>query len=446
MINARKVPLAIQWHEGMLLAPQHFQQSCLRHDELLHYHLMAIAPFHWGVHHLKVDSTLLIDGTARVLELEAVMPDGLVVSYIAEEEGDLEIDLKPFADEMKQRALTIHLAVPAKRANVAATKGELARHDSVEGQAVVDENTGESELSIPRLKPRLSLLVSDAPPQKYSAFPLLQVAYKNETFEMTDFIPPMLTVPIKSAIGEIGASVAHRLREKAVFLSERVRSPSSAMRGTLLLETKSMIQSLVSGLPHFEAVLNTGASHPYTLYLSLCSLAGQLAALGSGLIPPVLEPYDHNNLRAAFEQAREFIFRMIDEGILVTHTPVPFSFEKGVFSLRLEESWLTKALTIGVRVRAGMTEKDVIGWIEESLIGSSSKVESMKNKRILGASRKRIEGDKELIPARDVVLFSVKEERQFIEPDEELQIINASDPTGKRSPAEIVLYVKNITQ
>ena len=446
MIDARKLPAAIQWHEGMLLAPQHFQQMSLRHEELLHYHLATIAPFYWGIHRFKVDSNLLVDGTLRVLELEAVMPDGLVVSYPDQEGGDLEIDLKPHTEEMKQRAVTVHLVVPAKRTGAASTKGELARYDSVEGQPMVDENTGESELSIPRLKPRLSLLIADMPPQKYSSFPLLKAAYRNETFTMTDYLPPTLSASTSSAIGEICSSVAHRLREKAVFLSERVRSPSSAMRGALLLETKSMIQSLVSDLPQFEALLNTEASHPFTLYLALCSLAGRIAALGSGLIPPVLEPYDHNNLRASFEQAKEFIFRMIDEGILETHTPIPFGFEAGVFSLRIEEGWLTKTLTIGVRARAGMTEEDVLGWIEESLIGSSSKVESMKNKRILGASRKRIEGDKELIPVRGVVLYAIKAERQFIEFDEVLQIFNASDPAGKRSPAEIVLYVKNVPQ
>jgi type VI secretion system protein ImpJ len=446
MIDARKLPAAIQWHEGMLLAPQHFQQMSLRHEELLHYHLMTIVPFYWGVHRLTIDSSLLIDGTLRVLELEAVMPDGLVVAYPDQKRGDLEIELKPHTEEMKQKALTVHLVVPVKRTGVASTRGELARYDSVEGLPVVDENTGDSELSIPRIKPRLSLLIADIPPQKYSSFPLLKVAYRNETFTMIDYIPPTLTASTKSAIWEICSSVAHRLREKAIFLSERVRSPSSAMRGALLLETKSMIQSLVSDLPQFEALLNAGVSHPFTLYLSLCSLVGKIAAVGSGLIPAVLEPYDHNNLRASFEQAKEFIFRMIDEGILETHTPIPFGFENGVFGLGLEESWLTKTLTIGVRARAGMTEKDLIGWIEESLIGSSSKLESMKKKRILGAARTRIEGDRELIPARGVVLFALKAERQFIEPDEILQIVNTSDPTSKRSPAEIVLYVKNVSQ
>ncbi len=31
------VPADVLWHEGMLLSPQHFQQSALRFERLLHY-------------------------------------------------------------------------------------------------------------------------------------------------------------------------------------------------------------------------------------------------------------------------------------------------------------------------------------------------------------------------------------------------------------------------
>ena len=154
MINARNLPEKIQWYEGMLLAPQHFQQSSLRHELLLHYHLNTISPFHWGVRYLKIDQALLIDGTLRVLELDATMPDGLVVSCPHEEGNDLEVDLTPFAEEMKQSPLTVHLAVPAQMAGETITQGRLERYHSVEGKAVADENTGESEFSMPRHRPR----------------------------------------------------------------------------------------------------------------------------------------------------------------------------------------------------------------------------------------------------------------------------------------------------
>ncbi|MBN2125898.1 MAG: type VI secretion system baseplate subunit TssK, partial [Deltaproteobacteria bacterium] len=380
------------------------------------------------------------------VDLEAVMPDGLVVAYGGDQGEDLELDLVPYLEEMKQKPLTVHIVVPAKKRGIGATKGDLLRYDSVQGRPVVDENTGESELSIPRLRPRLGLLLTETPPQKYSAFPLAKVAYQNETFVLTDYVAPTLAVSIRSPIGEMCNAIAHRMREKAVSLSERVRSPSSVMRGPMLLTTKSMIRSLVSGLPQFESILNTGMAHPYTLYLSLCTLVGHVASLGRSLIPPVLAPYDHNELFGAFEQARVYIFRMIDEGILETHTPVLFDFEAGMFSLKLEAPWMTPHLLIGVRGRHGASEKDVLGWMEESLIGSSDRMESMKDKRILGASRHRIEGDEELIPVTGVILFSVKTDPEFIHPDEMLQVFNTSDPAGKRSPAEIVLYVRNEPQ
>ena len=89
MSTAHDLPEAIQWSEGMLLRPHHFQQATLRQESLLYYHAALIAPFHWGVRHLKIDEVLLVDGGFRVLELEAVMPDGLVVSHPAAEGADL---------------------------------------------------------------------------------------------------------------------------------------------------------------------------------------------------------------------------------------------------------------------------------------------------------------------------------------------------------------------
>ena len=56
------IPERIQWHEGMLLAPQHFQQSQARTDSLAGWHALAAAPLAWGVRHLEVDTSLLANG------------------------------------------------------------------------------------------------------------------------------------------------------------------------------------------------------------------------------------------------------------------------------------------------------------------------------------------------------------------------------------------------
>ena len=445
MTVAPKLPDAIQWHEGMLLAPQHFQQMASRSDDLLHYHMEASAPFHWGIKSLTIDTVLLIEGVFRVLEIEAVMPDGLVAYHTPATEGNLEVDLTPYTDEMAQKPVSIYLVVPAKKEGQVSARGTLARYDSVEGRPVIDENTGESELSIPRLVPRISLLITDKPPQKYTSLPLARVSYKNETYSLTDYLPPCLNVPLKTPIGRMCSAVSRRLREKAVFLAERISSPAAALRGPMSLETKLLIHAMVSGLPEFEALLSSGRSHPYTLYLSLCTILGNLSALGAGLVPPVLAPYNHDDLFMNFDETRAYIFRVIDEGILESHTAIPFDFENGMFTLRLIRAWTTPTIVIGVRGRTAMSEEEVITWFEESLISSDIHVESLKEKRIRGADREKIDGDEELVPTRGVTLYSIKTDAEFISPDKKLQIFNTSDPMNKRGPAEIILYVRNKT-
>jgi len=445
MTVAPKLPDAIQWHEGMLLAPQHFQQMSARIDDLLHYQLDAAAPFHWGIKSLTIDTVLLIEGVFRLLEVEAVMPDGLVVYHTPATEGDLEVDLTPYTDEMSQTPISIYLVVPAKKEGQVAARGTLARYNSVEGQPVIDENTGESELSIPRLVPRLSLLITDKPPQKYTALPLAQVTYKNETYAMTDYLAPCLHVALKSPVGRLCSAISRRLREKAVFLAERISSPAAALRGPMSLETKLLIHAMVSGLPAFEALLSSGRAHPYALYLSLCAIMGNLSALGTGLVPPVLAPYNHDDLYANFDETRNYIFRVIDEGILESHTAIPFDFENGVFTVRLIRAWTTPTIVVGVRGRTAMPAEEVMTWFEECLISSDANVESLKEKRIRGADREKIDGDEELVPTRGVTLYSVNTDAEFITPDKKLQIFNTSDPMNKRGPAEIILYVRNKT-
>ena len=84
-MQAEDIPEAIQWHEGMLLSPQHFQQSAWRHELLVQYGSLLVAPYCWGVRSLTLDTKLLPGGTFRVLELEAVMSDGSLVSHKAED-------------------------------------------------------------------------------------------------------------------------------------------------------------------------------------------------------------------------------------------------------------------------------------------------------------------------------------------------------------------------
>ncbi len=443
-IAAHEVPLALQWHEGMLLAPQHFQQFALRQDALFHYHAALLSPFHWGVRHLRIDPVHLVDGVLRVLELDAVMPDGLVVHSLPGDGPELSVDLGPHLDALKQRPATVHLAVAGHRRGIAPVGGEMARYESVDSGPVADENTGEGELRLPRLRPSLRLLVEDEPPARFSSFPLARVAYRNETFELQPtFVPPTLRVTLDSVLGELCLGVARRLREKAVFLADQVRSPSIAARPSQLLETRAQVQGLVAGLPVIEAMLNSNYAHPYPLFLSLCAVMGSVAGVGKGLVPPALPPYDHHDLFSTFDAARAFVFQTLEEGILESFTGYAFVLKEGSFLLPFDRQWADRDVVLGLRARDGVPEAETTAWMEGAVIASRPKMPALAAKRMAGAPRARVESDGDLVPSRGVSLFSLSPVPELVTPGELLEIVNPDDPGGRRRPAEIVLYVRN---
>ncbi len=436
--TAADIPLDIQWHEGMLLAPQHFQWHGRRQESLLHYHSVTISPFHWGVRHLRIDPVLLVDGTFRVRELEAVLPDGLVVSLRDHEVPGLAADLTARLDDLRQRPLTVHLAVSGRGGGLALAE----RYGFEDGGPAVDENTGDGDMPVPVLKPRLRLLLDDEPPARYVSFPLARVVYRNEVFALTSYEPPWLRVAPGSALHERGLEIATHLREKAAFLADQVRSPSSSARVPQLLETKSMIHALVGALPAFEAVLRCGSAHPFQLYVALCTVLGHVSGLGRSLVPPVLEPYDHNDLTASFEQVWAAVRQAVTEGIHEAYTAYPFALDDGAWRLRFDPDWMTRSLILGVRAPSGVADSEMAAWVAASLIAARPKIRELWERRVVGARRRGIEADGDLVPSRGVSLYSLSAD-EHVTPGEELEIRNLDDREGRRRPEEIVLYVRN---
>ena len=447
MTQASDIPQAILWHEGMLLAPQHFQQANLRQESLLAYHGAMLSPYPWGIRHLEIDSEKMAAGTFWLRRLEAVMPDGLLVSHGtsgADSDGvELSIDLSAHADAMRRQPITIHLAVAANVGSLSSVSGEMTRYDSTPGDSVVDSNTGKGQLAIPRLRPHLRLLVADEVPKKFISLPLARVHHRDESFALTDYVPPRLQVSISSALGQTCQEIAQRLRTKAAFLADRAQSPIVAERQPLLLETKQMVHSLVAALPPFEALLNSDRAHPFQLYLALCSLLGQVASIGHSLVPPLLEPYRHDDLEKTFETARQYIFQVLEEGINETYLGIPLQWEEGAYQTYFEEAWLERKLILGLRGRQGVPEETTSRWMQQSLIGSESRMTRMRHQRTLGAERRRVDGDSDLIPARGILLYALSCDPQFVVGGELLQIVNLDDRGQRNRPDAVILYVRN---
>lgn len=441
MANPPQVPDRVVWHEGMLLAPQHFQQADARLDALVAWHTLAVHPFGWGVRHFAVDAALLQAGVFRVLALQAILPDGTAINYSAQQasHGPLELPLAAFADALANGPLNVYVTLPLARSQ--RDKGVPARFRSVEAMPVEDEVSEAVAAEVPRLVLNLGLSAGPVPSGLHAHLRLGTVIKDNELIKMGEALPPLLEVPRDNALWERIAGFAGQLRAKAAFLAKQTSVPSSKAEDRLAyLEHKDRLRNLLAGLPSIEAVLRTPQLHPYPLYLALCGLLGPLSMLRPGALPPVPPVYDHTEPLGTLTPLLDAMQDTLRE-VSQDYRELKFEFRHNAFELVLQPEWLDKRLVVGLR---GQSEKDLAAWMEGAIVGSQSAYASLRERRVLGATRAPIESADELgvRSTSGYTLFAIQANPSLTLPGQPLIISNSTESAAAQRPQELILFVK----
>jgi len=430
---------ALLFHEGMLLAPQHFQRLALRLEQLAVLHLAAVAPYHWGVTLLELDVTALPGGAVRVQALDALLPDGLAVQHRAERDPPLELDLSAWRDSASRLPVTVHLVIPAGRA-IAATDGALARFEVIEQPEVIDEaGTGEP-IALQVLRPRLGLDVTTTPrqrpPSRYVGLPLLRCGFDGHAWTRADFVPPLLAVTERDPLSRLVQDVTRRARERALSLARQGAGAAGAGGAA-----RAGLEGLAAGLPALEAILASGTAHPFTLFVELCRYAGTLAVLAAGQVPPIPPRYDHDDVLPLFTEVAATVNQVLDRmgRSLVAHRFVDLGDR---FGLTLDTAWTQGSLVLALVGPPASAESALAYWMEGALIASRDHSAALWDLRVRGAARAPLETLEDLDVAlpRGAVLFTVEPDPAFITSGEMLEIW----PTQGRSagPTEILLYAR----
>lgn len=434
----------IQWHEGMLLMPQHFQQTDFRMENMMAYYLGHTFSFFWGVVQLKIDEALLTSGIYRPLELEAIMPDGLLISGLPETQTPLQVNLVPFQKELQVEPYYIYLCIPPWREGTMDVGGDLPRYLSSLSTNIIDMNTGEQPIDIPRLLPNLSLQIAQEPPSHYISLPLAQVTYDAKSFSLTNYLPPQIRVDLLSGIGVICNQLSERLRLKLGYLQQKVQTVQEQVtKDPFFEEIEDIRLKLIAGLLPFEAVLSVQNAPPFLLYRELCGLAGQISGVKYGELPPRFDAYNHLDIAKSFTQVIEYIIKVLDE-IEESYTVIPFTLNDRVFTLQLQSAWVGDRLVIGVRAQPNTTTEDLLSWIRNCVIVTDKYITLAKDNRVLGAKRTIVSEvpSMNLVATKGVQLFVVDVDPRYLDPKGVLCLFNISDDDLTR-PLEVVLYNSN---
>jgi type VI secretion system protein ImpJ len=452
--NLTDLPDIIEWHEGMLLTPQHFQQFAERSELLTQLMHSRSGGFGWGVLNLKIDEAALAEGVVRVLDLEAIMPDGLLVAAHRDRGVQLEFDLR----KAETNPTRVYLVVP--RESAIYERSDYSRYESVVGHddPVADAVSGAARTLIPRIRPKMQLVAGQSVTAGMTALPLIEFSKDGSYSAPTGYIPPTLEVRDGTPLANLCAPVCKLVRDKAT--SRAMKLPANAQSSDLA--GLHQFQCLVSGLPAVEAALRANGAHPHSLYLALCSMAGSVAFLSSVRVPPVFAPYDHANLRTSFEQVLEFIARALAEGLIDNWTSKEFKlfrrpaehraagdrnsgevfFELPNLREAFGEDADFSAPYLGLILRAptGARAEPLIEWGQTCLLASHDAIPDLEMSRSRGAVCELVDALDELVPTAGSVLFRVSNDANWIDPRKKLVLKPAKQET--RMPAAATLFIR----
>lgn len=435
----------LQWHEGMFMEPQHFQQNDILRERLWGYHLNHLAPFYWGIHDLKVDPTMLLRSVLRILSFEVVMPDGTVLFFPQEVNDTLEISLEDLPkDENGVYEVFLTLADEKESAEGVAMRYKTFEH------TVQDLHNENARASISRLRYSLQLHIGDKMPSGKMGIRILRLLFKNRRFQLLDYTPATLFFKREHPLRLKTLDIVEKMQEKLFYLYRKIKT-LERLANTLpdvqsFLRFDFMRRHLISSLLPLEALLRQENCAPYTLYQHLLTLVGHCASCQWGEAAPTVPAYEHDNIDASLQPLFTFVEETL-AGIEENYRVRTFAQEERLFCLPIAASYLNNALIIGVKGSVHSEHNQLSQWLKDAVIVSKRFLDTIQSNRVLGAERRLIEAASHLhlVPDKGTILCRVEVDDPFVVADEELYIFNISDTDDTR-PLEVLLYVDEDVQ
>lgn len=301
------------WQEGMLLRPQHFQQSDRYYDNQMKSRTQLLGRFSWGFLSLEIDLQFLSMGKLVVSQASGVLPDGTLFNLQSSREP-LAVDVPPNITKTP-----VYLALPlVTGGHVEARRADqpdvLARYTAY-GVEVADSNAGEDASSqVSCARPDFRLLLGKQ--QNDQAYVKLKVCLIDDTSPDSvitldsDFVPSFVDSHSSPYLLSCLKEVVSILDNRGDILADRIRG-NGKVGGTevgdfLMLQLINRTSLL---LRHYMGVKQV---HPEELYRTLLALLGDLSAFSSDTKRPRSDScYEHSDQGASFRKLMESIRQVL---------------------------------------------------------------------------------------------------------------------------------------
>lgn len=356
--------MQIHWHEGLFLLPHHLQRFQKNVSDALATDRSFAIPFPYGAVDARVSRDDLEQMRVRFDRLHVVMPSGTIVDFPnAAELPVVDIKAALNANSTVQISLGVPLWFPA-RANCANPDGSTDPRAKILYRVVetewADENTGSSPRPLLHRRVNARLLIDDEDRSDLEVIPLLRVVRSaGEDIGIPrqdpEFVGPCLILGGSTSLRDLVRDLSAQIlaaRQELVIQLNRGGFSIDTLRG-VQFEQMMRLSALNRAAGRIESIVNAPSIVPFTSYLELRTLLGDLSALNPDRDLFDCPPYDHDNPYPCFKHIVEKI-RTFLRGSVVRHfIKVVFEQHDGVLQAALTEEHFTAPTDyfLGIRTK-----------------------------------------------------------------------------------------------
>ena len=301
----------VVWSEGMLLQPQHLQQSERHVDHARHVLLRTTTPYAWGFSEIEIDQAALALGKLALVRAVGVFADGTVFDMPG---VDPLPDAVLIPDDMREEAIV--LALPLRRAGAREADvdafEDLVRHRVLEVEVPDSNSAGERSALLQLGHLHTRLMRAGESTDAWTVLSIGRIVERradNQVRMDRSHIPPLLDVSASAVLKSYVDELWGLLRQRGDALAGRMTQVGSG--GVSEIADFLMLQTVNRNEPIFAHLARLSLLHPQHLYEIALSLAGDLAIFGGTRRVTRFTPYVHDDLAASFQPLMDDLRRSL---------------------------------------------------------------------------------------------------------------------------------------
>jgi len=361
--------MQIHWHEGLFLQPHHLQRLQKGWRDAIETERRLAWAYPYGLIEARLSRDELENMRVRFDKLRAIMPSGLEVNY----PDNAELPSLDIKQAFTKGTGTFHilLGVPLWQNARANTVSDASQTDTrvkllyrVGETECVDENTGENPKPIQLRKINARLLFEQDDTSDLEVLPLLRIkrAVGEDVGlprEDPEYVPPCLMLSgspsLRERVRDLVSQVEASRKELVVQVSAGGFSIDT-MRGGQFEQVMRLrtLNRFSARLPSLVLLPNIP---PFTLYLELRELLGELVALHPDRDEFECAPYDHDNPYICLSELITKIRSYLRGAVRDSFLKVAFKDLNGMLTASLSDEHLTQpnAYFLGIKTKLDPT-------------------------------------------------------------------------------------------